>query len=127
MTQGQLRGKNACQSYLVTQILAPCLRAFRELRNGQYGFSAASSQDACYATVASDIRLHCLHLPAAFPLAATFFGQRCDWLWRMPTVRNGGGAGLPADQRRSDVRSGHIYDKSFFLFFRLHRRLGASP
>jgi hypothetical protein len=45
----------------------------------------------------------------------------------MPAVRNDGGAGLPADQRRSDDRSGHIYDISFFLVFRLHRRLGAWP
>src|ERR1700679_1631784 len=117
MTQGQLRGKNACQSYLVTQIPAPCPRASRALRTGQYEFSVSSNLGARYAKAASELRPRFRRCPCAFPLATTFFEPKCGWPWHTLAASNSDGVALPAAQRRSGGGSWRIFDKSFFLVF----------
>jgi len=114
MTRGQLRGKNACQSYLVTQILVQRPPVSLALRTGRREFFAANSQGGYCANAASESHPRYRPYPAAALPEATSFGRRYDWPLRNGASRNSGEAGLLADRRRSADHNGNIFDRSFF-------------
>lgn len=114
MIGARLRGKNVCQSYLVTQTHASHPRVVPARRSGPRGVSDASIRDGRCATAASESRPRCRLRRGLSPYATTASAPRLDSPSRTPGASSSDAGRPPEGSHETCYRTSRTFDASFF-------------